>query len=225
MAQSVNLKPFYAGLAVLVVAGGAAIWWARSSSRDTGPTAVDPVPVSATEFYGHTLGSDSAPVEVIEYSNFGCPWCARFAVLMKPDIRERMINTGQVRWVYRDFLLGDHQAGNLAHEAAACTGEQGLFWPMHDQVFYNQGRWVQDRRPARTFRGYARDIGANLDQYDDCMDERRYFARILATRERGIALGVSSTPTFIVGGLMVSGALPYDSLRTLVMRAMPDAGQ
>lgn len=225
MAQSVNLRPFYAALAVLVVAGGVAIWWVRSSGRNSGPTAVDPVPVSTGEFYGHTLGSDSAPVEIIEYSNFGCPWCARFAVLIKPDIRERMIATGQVRWVYRDFLLGDHEAGNLAHEAAACAGEQGLFWPMHDQVFYNQGRWMQDRRPARTFRGYARDIGANLDQYDECMDERRYLPRIIATREQGIALGVQSTPTFIVGGLMVAGALPYDSIRTLVMRAMPAEGQ
>lgn len=225
MAQSVNLKPFYVGLAVLVVAGAAAIWWARSSSRDEGPRAVDPIPVSATEFYGYTLGSDSAPVEIVEYSNFGCPWCARFAVLTKPDVRERLINTGMVRWVYRDFLLGDHGAGNLAHEVAACAGEQGLFWPMHDQVFYNQGRWMQDRRPERTFRGYARDIGVDLGQYDDCMDERRYLGRITATRDQGVGLGVQSTPTFIVGGLMVAGAIPYDSLYTLVMRAMPADGQ
>jgi protein-disulfide isomerase len=84
---------------------------------------------------------------------------------------------------------------------------------------------LQDRRPARTFRGYARDVGVDLGQYDDCMDERRYFGRILATREQGIAIGVQSTPTFIVGGLMVAGAIPYDSIRTLVMRAMPAEGQ
>ncbi len=226
MAQSMNLKPFYLGLGFLVVAGVAAIWWARASSRsDSAPRAVDPMPVSATAFDGYQLGSDSAPVEIIEYSNFECPWCARFAILTKPDVRQRLINTGVVRWKYRDFLLGDHAAGNLAHESAACAGEQGLFWPMHDQLYFNQSRWMQDRRPGRTFRGYARDVGVNLDQYDDCMDEQRYLGRIAATREQGVALGVTGTPTFIVGGLMVSGAIPYDSLRALVTRAMPPEGQ
>jgi protein-disulfide isomerase len=225
MAQSRNLKPFYLGLVVLAVAGAAGIWWARQSSRDAGPREVGPVPVSATAFEGYTLGSDSAPVEIIEYSNFACPWCAQFAILTKPDVRERLISAGMVRWVYRDFLLGGHDAGNLAHQAAACTGEQGLFWPMHDQLFYNQRRWMEGRRPGRTFRGYARDLGVSMDQYDDCMDEQRYLGRILATKEQALTMGIQSTPTFIIGGLMVAGAISYDSLRALVTRAMPAESQ
>lgn len=219
MVQSRNLTFFYISLVVIAVLGAGGIWLARGTGGDAGPATPAPLPVSASAFAGYTLGSDTAAVEVIEYSDFQCPFCARFTILTMPDVKSRLIDAGRVRWVFRDFPLPGHNHAELAHHAAACAGEQNLFWPMHDQLYFNQGAWSRERRADGTFRNFARAIGADVHQYESCMDERRYTARIEATKNRGVAMGVSSTPTFIVGGLMVSGTLPYDSLASLIRRA------
>jgi protein-disulfide isomerase len=220
MAQSRSLTPFYIGLGLIALGGLAAIWLAReSSAARTAARQVDPVPVSATSFRGYVLGVDSAPVEILEFADFECGACAYFAVLSGPDIKRRLVNTGRVRWRFRDFPLDGHANAPVAHQAAACAGEQGRFWDMHDQIFFQQSAWARDRRPARHMREYARTIGLEMGQYDECMDERRHTARIEAGRQEGLALGVNSTPSFYIGGLLVSGALPYDSVLALVERA------
>lgn len=224
MAQSLSLKSFYIGLGVIAVLGAGGIWLARGGG-ESGPATAAPVPVSASAFPGHTLGADTAAVEVIEYSDFQCPFCARFTILTMPDVKSRLIDAGRVRWVFRDFPLPGHPHATVAHHAAACAGEQNLFWPMHDQLYYNQGAWSRERRPGGTFRNFARAVGANMGQYEACMDEQRYAARIEATKNQGLAVGVSSTPTFVVGGLMLSGALSYDSVASLVRRAEAAAGR
>ncbi len=221
MARSINLKPFYFGLGAVAVAGGAWIWMAKAPAGGT-TTSVNPdLAGIATGFEGYLLGADSAPVEVIEYADFQCPACAQFAILTMPDVRRRLINTGLVRWRFRDFPLPMHDKANVAHLAAACAGEQGRFWEMHDQLYYNHGVWVRERRAERKFRDFARAVGVELKRYDACIKEGRYAARIAGTKNDGVALGVSSTPTLVIGGLMVAGSIRYDSLRTLVDRARP----
>ncbi|NIM52114.1 MAG: thioredoxin domain-containing protein [Gemmatimonadales bacterium] len=217
MAGPVNLKPFYVGLGVVAVAGIAAIWWAKEGGSEA--RAVDPVPVSAGSFAGYVLGSDSAPVEIVEYADFECGGCAYFAILTGPDVKNRLVSTGRVRWRFRDFPLPQHRNAPAAHLAAACAGEQGRFWEMHDHIFFNQGAWVSDNRPARRFRDYARALGLDLDQYEACMDQQRYAARIQASKDEGVALGVNSTPSFIIGDILIPAALSYDSLVKLVERA------
>lgn len=218
MARQVNLKPFYLGLAALGVAGAGGIWWAKSQAGGSGPAVVDPAPVAGDAFEGYVLGSEAAPVEIVEYADFQCPACAHFAILTGPDVKQRLVATGQVRWRFMDFPLPMHPHAPAAHLAAACAAEQGRFWPMHDQLFFQQSDWSSSRRPERRFREYAGAIGLDVARYDACMEERRYAGRIQATKEAGVARGVGSTPTFVVGNLMVSGSLPYDSLKTLVER-------
>jgi protein-disulfide isomerase len=218
MAEPVNLKSFYALLAVLAALGIALLWWARGGGG-ADAAAPAPVPITTAAFDGYVLGSDSAPVTVIEYSNFECGWCARFAMLTMPDVKRRLIDSGLVRFKFRDFLLSEDPVAATAHLAAACAAEQGRFWEMHDQIFFNQGRWLRDSRPARVLRGYASQVGLDLDRYDGCMDERRYEARILATRNEGAAMGVGSTPTFVIGGRLESGYKQFDQFRALVEQA------
>lgn len=218
MAQSMNLKPFYAALGAIAVVGAAAIWTARSSGSAS-EVEVGALPVSATSFPGHVLGSDSAPVEIIEYADFECGACAHFAILTLPDIKQRLVGTGRVRLRFRDFPLPGHSKSLPAHMAAACAGEQGRFWEMKDQIFFGQQAWVRDRRPARRFEQYAKTIGLDMRQYEACVDEERYAAQIAAGRDEGIAVGVNSTPSFLIGGLLVTGTIPYDSVVALVRRA------
>lgn len=218
MAQSMNLKPFYVALAAIAVVGAGAIWMARSGGS-AGEVEVGPLPVSATSFPGHVLGSDTAKVEIVEYADFECGACAHFAILTLPDIKQRLVASGRVRLRFRDFPLPGHSKSPAAHMAAACAGEQGRFWEMKDQLFFGQQAWVRDRRPARRFEEYAEAIGLDMDRYEACVDADRYAAQIAAGREEGITVGVNSTPSFLIGGLLVVGSISYDSVAALVRRA------
>lgn len=224
MAGQQGMKRFYMALGAIAVVGIALIWYARARGAvASAPTDV-PAAVGAA-FEGHVMGSDSAPVTVIEYADFECPACAQFAVLTAPDLKQRLVATGQVRWVFRDFPLEGHQFSMPAHHAAQCAGEQGKFFEMHDQLYFNHGRWVTDRRPERRFRDFAKAIGLDMDQYDDCMSSGRYMARLERERQDALAAGVSQTPTFDIGGQRVAGALMYDEFRKYVEQAAAAAKQ
>jgi len=213
-----RLKFFYVALAAIAVVGVAAIWTARGKGR-SGTQEITPVAADSTVFPGHVVGSDSAPVTITEYADFQCPACGKFAVLTAPDIRQRLVSTGRVRWIFRDFPLDNHPNSMPAHLAAACASEQGKFWEMHDALYFNQGRWAPASRPLRDFRGYAKAIGLDLGRYDACMDSGRYRARLTALKEDGLQRGVNSTPTFDIGTLRLTGYLDYDSLKVLVDQA------
>jgi protein-disulfide isomerase len=218
MAGQQQLRWFYLALAVIAVAGVAALVTARGR-RDTGTQVVAPVVADSAVFPGHVIGSDSAPVTIIEYADFECPACGKFAVLTEPDIRTRLVSTGRVRWIFRDFPLEGHANSMLAHMAAACAGDQGKFFEMHDQLYFNQGRWALESRPQREFRAYARAIGLDLDRYDECVDSGRYLGRLTAMREDALRRGINSTPTFEFGSRRMSGYIDYDSLKVLIDRA------
>jgi protein-disulfide isomerase len=222
MARSMNMRWFYAAFGVLVVAGAAWIWSSRSGAA---AVEVGPEPVTPTSFPGWVLGSDSAPVEIVEYADFECGACAHFAILTAPDLRKRLVATGRVRMRFRDFPIQGHQYSPIAHEAGACAGEQGRFWEMADQIFFHQTTWVREGKPAKAFEDYAKQLGLNTDQYQSCMKERRHAGDIEASRQAGLQIGVSATPSFVIGGLLVTGALPYDSIVRLVERAEARARQ
>lgn len=169
---------------------------------------------------GWVAGSDSAPVEVEEYADFQCPACKQFAVMTLTDVMDRLVRTGQVRWRFRDFpIVSLHPNAMAAHEAAACAGEQGKFWEIHDQLYYNQPQWEFSRNAPRQFRGFAERVGVDLRKYDECLSTHRYAGRIQASVQQGQARGVSSTPTLIVGGMLITGAVAYDSMKVLIQKA------
>lgn len=214
------MKRFYLVLAVVAVAGGGAIYVA--AGRSGGARAALPVtPGDTAAMPGWVAGSDSAPVEVEEYADFQCPACKYFAVMTLPDVMERLVRNGRVRWRFRDFPLEQHANSMPAHEAAACAGEQGLFWQMHDQLYYNQPDWELAGNAARKIRGYAQKSGVDMARFDDCLDSHRYAARIVASARQGQARGVSSTPTLIVGTVLITGSQSYDSVKALIERATP----
>jgi protein-disulfide isomerase len=223
MAQSMNLKPFYLLLAVVAVAGGAWIWSARSGAAFE-PVEVGPLSDSALAASGWVLGSQSAPVEIVEYADFGCPACARLAIITIPDVRRLLVATDRARLRFRDFPLGNPVV-DMAHQAAACAGEQGRFFEMADQLFLNQSRWALEEDPRGRFEAFAEAVGIDLGRYGTCMAERRHWERVAAGRQAGLAIGINSTPRLVIGGIMLIGAQPYDSILKYVELAEARAAQ
>jgi protein-disulfide isomerase len=198
------MRPFYLLLVLVAVVAGVLMWRSsRSSGGDVSATAADgPVLVTAADsaFPGYVLGSATAPVEVVEFADFQCPHCGEFANVQFPTIREQLINTGQLRWRFRDFPLG-FPWSRVSALAGQCAGEQGKFWEMEDALFQQQAAWGRSSsNPSAAFRDLARGIGVDLDKYNACMDSQRYAGRIEASHRDGAARGVTGTPTFFVNG-------------------------
>ncbi len=228
MARRVNLKPFYWGLAIVAVAGGGWIWVA--AHRSPASTYAQPLPASeiaaAAGFPGYTLGSDSAPVVVDDYSDFQCPFCAELAILTFPDIRNRLISAGLVRWRFHDRPLTSIHPKTLgAHEAAACAAAQDKFWDMQDQLYSHQGAWVAARNSEKEFASYARALGLDMSQYNRCMRSHEFLARIEASAQHADSLGITGTPTLFINGKPydIQHGLSYDSLRVAIEAAAQQA--
>jgi len=194
------MKRFYVMLVGLALLGAGALYLA-SRDRTVPGTVEGPMPaVPGDGFGGYVMGSDSAPVEVVEYSDFECPFCARFANLQMPAVRRQLIETGLVRWRFRDFPLPGHPYSRYAAHAAQCAGEQNRFWEMHDALFADHS-WAQTgKNPRGLFNSMAQRVGLDMGAYAACMAANRYAARIEASRLEGEARGVGGTPTFFVNG-------------------------
>ncbi len=211
------MKRFYVVLGVLAVALGGMLVYLLRARPGAAPAAVAaPTAVVDDGFRGYTLGSESAPVEVIEYGDFECPACAGFAMVQMPTIKEQLIAPGKVRWRYRDYPLPMHPYARLAAHAAQCAGEQGKFWEMHDQLFSNHS-WAQTGRdPSRLFRDFARATGVDLVRYDACMEGGRYASRIEFSRLEGEQRLVDGTPTFYLNGVKYVGRNNSDAFKAAV---------
>jgi len=213
------MKGFYLLVVAVGVIGGGALWYTSQRSPAPPPSAA---PVAATAvaaadaFRGFTQGADAAPVEITEYSDFECPFCASFATVQMPVIREQLIATGKLRWRFRDFPLPSHKYSRYAALAAQCAGEQGKFWELHDQLFNNH-QWAQTgKNPRSLFRDFAKAVALDLDKYDACLDGQRYAARLDASVQEGEQLGVRGTPSFFVNGRAYTGRGTSDDFKALV---------
>ena len=171
---------------------------------------------------GHVMGSDSAPVEIVEYGDFECPICGQFATVTEPDVRTRIVNTGLARFRYVDFPLEAHPNSLFAHNAAYCAGAQGKFWEMHDRIYEGQPEWsgletAKVPNAAKIMKQYARGLALDTKAFNTCLDSRQFEPQIEANRAQGLALRVDGTPTFFIGNQMIrSGLIPYDELKKIV---------
>ncbi|MGH7628645.1 MAG: DsbA family protein [Gemmatimonadales bacterium] len=208
-----GLKRFYLVLATVALIGvGALAWVLARPSAVSIPANVTVQAADTAGFRGYLLGDAGAPVEITEFADYQCPFCQTFATLQMPTIRQRLIETGRVRWRFRDFPLQQHRHARVAAHAAACGDEQGTFWPMHDRIFEGQPEWAETRDATDLFRRYATEVGLDPAKYHECMTSARYAGRIQASYQEGIRLGVSSTPTLLVGGRLYQGRFDSDAI-------------
>ena len=222
MAATPGLKRFYLLLAAVAVIGVGALAWVLARPSTVSIPANVTVQASDTAgFRGYVLGDAGAPLELTEFADYQCPFCQTFATLQMPTIRKRLIETGRVRWRFRDFPLQQHRHSRLAAHAAACGDEQGRFWPMHDRIFEGQPEWAEERDATARFRRYAADVGLDASKYDACMASAKYAGRIQASYDEGVRLGVSSTPTLVVGGRLHQGRFDSDAIVRLADSLAP----
>jgi len=206
------MNRFYVLLGIVAaVAVGLLVYSAKQDTGGTTARGANPaVTITAQDsaFKGYVLGSDSAPVKVVEYVDYECPICAMFATVQFPTIRDQLIRTGKVQWRLRDYPLPPttHRWSRLAASAVACASEQGKAWEMIDALFDHHDWALQKSDPTDVFRGLAKDQGVNVDTWNACLSSDRYAGRIQASVNAGDALGVNGTPTIYINGRELEGA-------------------
>ena len=212
------MNRFYTLIAVLVAVGiGLLLFLMNRSSTPTVPVQVAVTAADTAGFQGYVLGSETAPVTITEYADYQCPACQSFEMVEFPYVKERLIQTGKLRYVYRDFPLDQpHRWSRLAAHSAACANEQNKFWEQHEALYRTQGEWSPSGDAGGIFRNLAQQNGMDVGKYDECMRSLKFAGRIQASLDEGIRLGVNSTPSFRIGDRLYSGVQPYDKLKAVV---------
>jgi protein-disulfide isomerase len=177
---------------------------------------------------GPSLGKPDAPVTLVEFSDYQCPFCGRFFKNTFAELKTEYIDTGKLRYVFRDFPLDKiHPQARKAAEAAHCAGEQGKYWEMHDTLFNNQHTFK-----VENLKGFARDLGLEADAFNACLDEGKYTDAVAQHHAAGSAAGVTGTPGFFVGktssdgtfeATFIKGRQPITTFRQTIDRILAEA--
>ncbi len=212
-----------AGLAVGAVFIAALAWLGDEDSPDGADetlVATGRVCASGSAFVeGRTCGQDSAPVTIVEYSEFLCPFCARAALTTLPEVEEEYVAAGKVKLEFKHFIVHGDEAV-LAAGAAECAGEQNAFWEYHDKLFLNQGSVDFS---VENLKQFAKDLELDTDSFNSCLDSEGYIDTLAADVEEARAHGASGTPSFLVNGKLVVGYQPFEEFRLHIEEAL--AGQ
>ena len=211
---------FYLVIALIAVVGIGALTYLSTRNQAQMVSPIDPT-LPPVQSEGYVLGNPQAPVEVIEFADFECPACAQFAAVTEPDVRNRLVNTGQIRYRFIDYPLSIHRNTWNASRAAACANEQGKFWELHDLLYANQDRWNTEatNNPDKVIKEIARNVQMDQSKFDQCVDSKQMQAKIQAHLRIAEQQRIGSTPTFIIGGQQAAGALGYDHFKQLVDEA------
>jgi protein-disulfide isomerase len=163
------------------------------------------VPIEA---FDPVKGPADAPITLVEYSDFQCPFCAR----VNPTLdRVRQTYGDKVKIVFKDYPLPNHPQAPKAAEAGHCAAEQGKFWELHDRMFANQ-----QQLQVPNIKSHAASLGLDMDAFNQCLDSGKHAQRVADNMQTGETLGVSSTPTIYVNGRPVVGAQPFEYFKTVI---------
>lgn len=153
-------------------------------------------------------GSASAPVTIIEFSDYQCPYCKKGDDTVKQIFD---VYGDRIRFVFRDYPLSFHANAQKAAEAAGCALEQGKFWEMHEKMFSNQGAL-----DVPSLKQYATALGIDAAKFAECLDSNKRAAEVTKDLNDGMAVGVTGTPAFFVNGRLVGGAAPFDNFARII---------
>jgi protein-disulfide isomerase len=165
-------------------------------------------PRVAVEAKGPSRGPEKAPITIVEFSDFECPYCGRGEEVVAEVLRAY---PEKIRLVYRDFPLPMHPNAPKAAEAAHCAGDQGKYWEMHAKLFANQ-RALE----VPALKGYAKALNLDTAKFDKCLDSGEKAKLVEEGHKAGTELGVSGTPAFFVNGIMINGAQPFDAFKEII---------
>ena len=172
----------------------------------------------------YALGRDTAPVTMVEFTDYQCPFCRRFETESFAQLKKNYIDTGKVRFVSRDLPLDFHPNAPGAAIAARCSGEQHRFWEMHDAIMQDTATDLGRDAILR----YGQKIGLDLPAFSTCIDDKKQLAAIQRDTTDAGTLGISGTPSFVIGktakdqidGVRIVGALPYSVFDTAIQNML-----
>jgi protein-disulfide isomerase len=223
--------------AVALVIGGAVIGVsiATRSGDEDGGSGVDPTAAAqhlcasgSLPVDGRKCGPDSAPVKMVEFSDYQCPFCELFVTTTEPELQSEYIQNGLVQMEFHNFAITggngppDSNESTLAAEAAECANDQGRFWEYHYKLFAeqsgeNRGAFLPDR-----LKQFATDLGLDRGEFDACLDSHKHIGLIQEEREEAIQTGVGGTPSFLINGELVVGYQPFDQFRLHIEKALAE---
>lgn len=187
------------------------------------PTPQPPAaPPSALATNGESARGDSgATVAIVEYADFECPYCGQYEHDIYPQISKDYIETGKVKYFYRDMPLPMHPHAMIAARAARCAGEQGKYWEMHDSLFAKQNLLRDVDMPGR-----AQELGLDAAKFSECLSSDRFTDELKKSANEAAKMGIDGTPGFFIGTAgpdgkvtnlkMLLGMRPYDDFRSVI---------
>ncbi len=210
--------------------------WAHCCLRGWLPASVavllgtlTPASLSGQDIYldslGYDYGSPDAPVQVIELSDFGCHYCQKFHQETFPTVLRDYVESGKVRWKYVTFVSGMFPNSQEASVVAECVGEQGLFDEIRNRLYEAQREWKRSDDVQALLLEYAAEVGADVSQVERCLAAGRGAAVVRDGTRFGFASGARGTPTFLVDGFPMMGALPLDFVREVLDRRLQAAAE
>lgn len=185
------------------------------------PSIVKPAEeTSRVETKNNTMGDPSAPVHIIEYGDFQCPYCLKFWSETEPQLIEEYVNTGKVYFEYRSLgaFLGEESA--WAAEGAYCAGDQNRFWEFHDTLYTN---WTGENIGNYSYEKliqYAGTLDLDMEEFESCLSEGKHKGTVEQDAAAGEAAGVRATPTFFINGVKLEGAQPFSVFKEFIEDAL-----
>ena len=179
-----------------------------------GDSQVD-IPPRTVSTQGRTLGPENARVTIEEYSDFQCPFCARVAERVLPEIESQYVADGRVRFVYRPLaFLG--QESLWSAEAAECANEQERFWDYHDKLFENQEGENRGAFAMDNLKRFAQELGLDTQAFNQCLDSHQYEDALKKDTRDALDQGITTTPIFVIGEQTVRGAQDFEEFQSVI---------
>ncbi len=174
---------------------------------------VEHTPINRPQVQFNTMGDPNAPVKIVEYSDFQCPYCGQFTNDTEQQLIDAYIATGKVYFEYRSFGDFIGAESSRAAEAAYCAGDQEKFWEMHDVIYANQtgenvGAFTDKRLTA-----FAKKIGLDMAAFNNCFTSGKYADKVKQDGDDAMQAGVRATPSFIINGKLFEGAQPFQAFQ------------
>lgn len=177
---------------------------------------------------GRVCGQDSAPVKVVELSDYQCPFCKRFVDGTEPKVEREYIQKGLVRLEFRYFVITggnappDRNEATLATEAAECANYQGRFWEYHYKLYAEQSGENRGAFLPERLKQFATDLGLDRVEFDACLDSHKHIGLVEEHRDQAVAAGARGTPSFLIDGNLVVGYQPFEKFRTHIDEALAE---